>query len=191
MFSANSKMESQPSLTTPRLVLRPFVKTDALRVQQLAGDIRIADVTANIPHPYPDSLAETWIGSHSEKWEREELATFTITIKESDLLVGCISLMNFSHRETEIGYWVGVDYWGNGYATEACKAIVRFGFGAMKLDRVHAHHLSRNPASGRVLAKTGLVHIGSGSAVCGYQAREESIERHEKFNTQKHGVSSD
>ena len=174
-------MGTQPSFVTPRLILRPFTEADANRVQQLAGDARIADVTANMPHPYPDGLAETWISSHSEKWARGEHAAFAITLKESGLLVGCISLMNITRQEAEVGYWVGVDYWSNGYATEACEAVVRFGSGEMELNRVHAHHLSRNPASGRVLVKAGFVHTGSGSAVGGYHSREESIEHYEKI----------
>ena len=65
-------MKSQPELTTKRLTLRAFTVTDSSRVRDLAGNKLIADVTANIPHPYPESLAKEWIQSHPKKWKNKE-----------------------------------------------------------------------------------------------------------------------
>lgn len=175
--------EAQPTLETERLILRPFDLADASRVRQLAGDERIAEVTANIPHPYPDGLAESWISRHAEKWRQNELAAFAIVLKRSNILIGCISAMhiNFGASEAELGYWIGVEYWNNGFCTEACKTVVEFCFFLLNLKRIHAHHLSKNPASGRVLIKSGLLHIGSGVAECGYRGRKESVEFYEKY----------
>lgn len=172
-------MTAQPTLETQRLLLRPFTLEDAPRVQLLAGDERIADVTANIPHPYRDGMAAAWIASHAEKWRERELAAFAMVNKTSGLLVGCISLMHMQANEAEIGYWVGVDYWNRGYGTEACRAVVAFAFGRLSLTRVYAHHLSRNPASGKVLLKAGLRHTGTGTAPCGYRNLEERVEQYE------------
>ena len=173
----------QPTLETERLILRPFELTDASRVTLLAGDERIADVTANIPHPYPEGLAETWILSHAEKWVKNELASFAIVQRDFNILIGCISVMNIRNLEGELGYWIGVKYWNKGYCSEACKIVVEFCFDTLNLKRVHAHHLSRNPASGRVLEKSGLSRIGYGVAECGYRGRKENVEFYEKINT--------
>jgi hypothetical protein len=65
------------------------------------------------------------------------------------------------HSQAEMGFWIGVDYWGQGFATEAGQAVIRFGFERLNLNRVHAHHMVRNPASGRVLEKLGMKREGA------------------------------
>ena len=176
-------MEKQPILETERLILRPFSLSDAPRVRLLAGDERIADVTLNIPHPYPEGLAEDWIAGHSERWKRGELATYAILVKEDNRFIGCVSAMNIEGAGAEIGYWIGVEFWGNGYATEACKRLIGFCFDGLMLERVNAQHLSRNPASGRVLMKSGLSHTDSGETRCGYRGLKESVKYYELINT--------
>ena len=64
------------------------------------------------------------------------------------------------HRHAEIGYVLGIDRWGKGYATEAARAIVEFGFGTLRLHRLHAGYYTRNPASRRVLEKLGFREEG-------------------------------
>ncbi|HSL71791.1 MAG TPA: GNAT family protein, partial [Longimicrobiales bacterium] len=64
------------------------------------------------------------------------------------------------HRRAELGYWIGVPYWSQGYCTEAARAVLRFGFEALELNRIHASYLARNPASGRVMQKLGMQYEG-------------------------------
>lgn len=59
----------------------------------------------------------------------------------------------------ELGYWIGVPFWGNGYATEAAQAVLDYAFRNIGLERVIAKFLRRNPASGRVLQKLGMKHV--------------------------------
>ena len=146
----------QPTLRTERLLLRPFRLEDASAVQQLAGAREVADTTLSIPHPYLDGMAEAWIGTHVDAWERQKRVTFAIT-SEADGVVGAIALsLTLAHRRAELGYWVGQPFWNRGYATEAARAVLTFGFEALGLNRIHASHLTRNPASGRVMVKAGL-----------------------------------
>ncbi len=172
-------MALQPTLKTERLTLRPFSVSDSARVKELASDKLIADVTANIPHPYPEDLAKEWIQTHPKRWDSEEFASFAITKSDSGLLIGAISLMHMDGIEAELGFWIGVDFWNKGYCSEGCRSIVDFGFNTLKLQRIHAHHLSRNPASGKVLLNSGLSHMGSGKSVCGYRKANEKTERYE------------
>lgn len=147
----------QPTLTTPRLILRPFIDDDAFDVERLAGMREIADTTLNIPHPYPHGGAAAWINAHRPAWEDGSNATFAIVAKESAGLAGAISLMiKPEHRRAELGYWISLAYWNRGYATEASQRIIDFGFEALALHRIEARHFLRNPASGRVMLKLGM-----------------------------------
>jgi ribosomal-protein-alanine N-acetyltransferase len=146
-------------ISTPRLVLRRFRMDDAPLVQKLAGAPEIARNTLLIPYPYPDGEAERWIATHDSAMERGDHA-FAITL--DDALVGAIGLnAKLDHDRAEIGYWIGLPYWGRGYATEAARAIVKHGFEKLGLHRMYAMHFTRNPASGRVLQKIGMRHEGS------------------------------
>jgi len=145
-------------ITTERLILRPFDLSDAPAVQKLAGAREVAYNTLLIPHPYPDGAAEAWIS----KPRNENELSFAIVLRESGELAGGISMIvNRDHQRAEIGYYIGVAHWGHGYATEAGRALVRHGFEEMALNRVHAEHFTRNPASGRVLQKIGMRHEGT------------------------------
>lgn len=145
-----------PELRTPRLLLRPFSLDDAPVVQRLAGVPEVALTTQNIPYPYEDGVAEEWISTHAPRWEAGRFLTLAITT-EAEGLVGAVSLhFNHPNRRGELGYWVGLPFWNRGYATEASGALVQFGFEQMELNRIHARHMVRNPASGRVMEKLGM-----------------------------------
>jgi len=150
-----------PTLTSERLVLRPFTADDAAAVHAHLGDYEVAATTASIPHPYPPGGAETWIASHAPRCAAGEAVVLAITRRDSSVLVGSIEIRLVpGHRRAELGYWVGRAHWGHGYATEAADVLLRWGFATLGLHRVHAAHLSRNPASGRVLHKIGMRHEG-------------------------------
>jgi RimJ/RimL family protein N-acetyltransferase len=152
-----------PTLRTERLILRPFTVADAPIVQRLAGAREIADTTLNIPHPYEDGVAEQWISGHQESYEQGKRVPLAITLTHGETVVGAISLMSLSQRDerAELGYWIGKDYWNNGYCTEAAREIVHFGFERLGLNRIIGRHLTRNSASGRVMQKIGMKREGT------------------------------
>jgi ribosomal-protein-alanine N-acetyltransferase len=155
-------MLERPSLHTERLLLRPFSLADAQAVQSLAGEREIAAMTLTIPHPYEDGMAEAWISTHQEAFEKGEAVFFAITLRSDGTLIGAMSLeINQQHLRAELGYWIGVPYWNQGYCTEAAQVVVKYGFEELGLARIHAAHFKRNPASGRVLQKLGMSHEGS------------------------------
>ncbi len=150
-------MREPPRLRTERLLLRPFCAADAPRVQRLAGDRAIADTTLNIPHPYQDGMAETWIATHADLWQEGVASIYAVVLDAEDALIGgCGLRIALEHRRAELGYWIGRPYWGQGFATEAAKAVVAFGFHDLGLHRVQARYMTRNPASGRVMHKLGM-----------------------------------
>jgi RimJ/RimL family protein N-acetyltransferase len=149
--------DAQPTLTTERLILRPFTPEDAGAVQRLAGDRAVADTTARIPHPYLDGMAEAWIATHPQQFQARQECTFAVVLRDTSELIGGVNLtLNMTHRRGELGYWIGREFWRSGYRTEAAQAVVRYGFSVLWLHRIHACHLVRNPASGRVMQKLGM-----------------------------------
>lgn len=173
---------SRPKLETPRLILRPFIPADAPKVQELAGRPEIAATTAAIPHPYPDGAAEAWIATHEGIFEKKQGIHFAIVLKSTNELIGCIDFFSWSqfHSKAEIGYWVGVRHWGQGYCTEALQALVKYGFDILKLHKIIARHMSHNPASGKVMLKAGFKHEGS--------LREEIIKNGERVGLEVYGI---
>lgn len=157
-----SNADSRPTLHTARLLLRPFTRDDAPRVQLYAGAREIAEMTGHIPFPYPDGAAEEWIAAHAGEWRRGVAVTFAIVLREPRQLLGAIGLtMHPEHRRAELGYWLGIPFWNQGYMTEAARAVLRFAFDALELNRVYASHFVRNPASGRVMQKSGMTCEGT------------------------------
>jgi RimJ/RimL family protein N-acetyltransferase len=154
-------MKPRPIIETERLILRPFSLDDAPEVQRLAGERDIAANTLTIPHPYEDGMAEEWISTHQEGFDKGELFNLAITRRSDGALIGAIGLVvKPQHECAELGYWVGKPYWNRGYCTEAARALVGYGFESLGLNRIYSHHFVRNPASGRVMQKIGMAHEG-------------------------------
>jgi RimJ/RimL family protein N-acetyltransferase len=146
-----------PKLETDRLDLRRFLPEDVADVARLCGEWEIAETTLNIPHPYELPMAEEWIGSHQKAFDDGEAVNFAISEKETGKLLGAISIhIQKGNRLAEIGYWIGKPYWNRGFATEATKAVIDYGFEQLELNRIQARHMTKNPASGRVMEKAGM-----------------------------------
>lgn len=165
-----------PVLNTERLTLRSFNLDDAATVQKLAGNYNVSKTTLNIPHPYEDGMAANWISSHEETWNSKKGVVYAITLTKTNQLVGAISLHDIDRSQSELGYWIGEPHWGNGYCTEAARALIEFSFEKLNLHNIHAEHLTTNPASGKVMENIGMRHIGS----------EQKTDRYNKVSSMEH-----
>ena len=147
-----------PSLTTPRVILRPFESADGPDVERLAGAWEVADTTLNIPHPYPEGGGVRWIKTHAAAWASRTSLTLAVALRpEPQTIIGAVSLaIARKHARGELGYWIAATEWGHGYATEAGRELATFGFGDLELHRIQARHFTRNEASGRVMQKLGM-----------------------------------
>lgn len=155
-------MKPYPRLQTERVVLREFTGQDAPDVRRLAGEWEVARALLSVPHPYEDGMAEEWISGHRSAFERGEEVHFALVLRERGELCGaCGLLINRRDANAELGYWLGVPYWGRGYATEAAREVLRYGFDQLWLHRIYAAHFATNPASGRVLVKIGMSYEGT------------------------------
>jgi RimJ/RimL family protein N-acetyltransferase len=166
-----------PLLLTPRLLIRPFEQADAPHVQLLAGDPSVADTTINIPHPYEDGMAEAWIAANVENFKRGDQAHFAVVLRATDEMVGAIAMTyTHPHARAELGYWIGKPYWSRGLCTEAARTVLGYAFMARGVNRVQATHLTRNPASGRVMQKLGMQHEGTARQYFRKNGRFEDVE---------------
>ena len=148
-------------LQTERLTLRVYAPSDIPALMPLIGAREVAATTLRIPHPYTESDARDFIARTQEGLLSGSALLLAIVLRERDTLCGGVGLrIEADHRRAELGYWIGVPYWGNGYATEAAKAVLKYGFGTLELHRIFASHFADNPASARVLQKIGMRHEG-------------------------------
>ncbi len=179
-------MTEQPSIETARLALRPWTLEDAPALRRLAGRREIADTMISIPHPYTESQARIWIAGHAEAFAQGEGIHFAIQLKPAagedarqpvsppgtaaatrprepgESIIGAIELRSIDreHAHAELSLWIGRDWWGHHFASEAALAVVRYGFEELGLNRIQAYHMVRNPASGRVMEKIGMKQEG-------------------------------
>ncbi|MCH8684543.1 GNAT family N-acetyltransferase [Pedomonas mirosovicensis] len=157
-------------IRTYRLLLRPPWPEDAAAITACLADGVVARNTAQVPHPYGLEDAKAFI----DRCEAAEpQPTFVILGREGDdaPLAGCIGLFRSPEAGAEagaweLGYWIGKDWWGRGYATEAAKAVLELAFLGLRLPRVVAGHFIDNPASGRVLEKLGFTETGISKRHC-------------------------
>jgi len=154
-------MPSPLRLETPRLLLRPPRLADAPAIQVIAGERSVAEMTSSVPHPYPPGGAAAFIASLDEPSEQGVDYHVAIERRADGVVMGMAGLFpNPSAPSGQIGYYLGPEYWGVGYATEAAGRLVRFAFTSLGLDRLSAHVFVGNAASIRVLAKLGFEPAG-------------------------------
>ncbi|MET2852914.1 GNAT family N-acetyltransferase [Vibrio owensii] len=177
-------MPTQPKLFTERLILRPFQHEDSERVALLAGEKIIADMTANIPHPYELPMAKTWIDGHTPMYKERRGAVYAITLRESGELLGAVSIPRVEDGYGTLGYWLGVPYWGKGYAFEATSALIEFARVDFELTGIKVLHLVENQRSKSVINKLNVPYVentwvgpkGAEREVCVYQRHFSSTD---------------
>jgi RimJ/RimL family protein N-acetyltransferase len=161
-MSASAGLSVHPVLRTARLVLGAFQPQDAAELQRLAGAREIADTTLSIPHPYEMDHALAWIGNQRKEAARGRATNFAVRLSLDSRLIGSVGLRDIDpeHLQAELGFWIGRERWGQGYASEASAAVIRYGFETVGLNRIYAHHMTRNPTAGRVLGHIGMRREG-------------------------------
>ncbi len=148
-----------PDIQTARLILRPYASTDIDDLVRLAGAREVAATTLRIPHPYTEQDARDFIAASAG--ESSPNTRFAITLKNDGQLCGGIGFrVDEAQHHAELGYWLGVPYWGQGYATESAQALLPYGFDTLGLHRIYASYVTPNVASGRVLRKIGMRYEG-------------------------------
>lgn len=154
-------MKNFPELVTERLLLRSFKLTDREEVLTLAGDREIAAKTLSIPHPLKAEDADQWLKDKQDNFNEQSEIAWAICDRSAGHLLGAVGLrLNLKNDSAELGFWMGKPYWSRGYTTEAGREVLAYAFDELALNRVEAHHMTGNGASGRVLEKLGMKYEG-------------------------------
>jgi len=150
-------MTTLPTLETARLKLRPYSEADIAELVPLIGAREVAATTLRIKHPYTEQDARAFLALAQEPGK-----IWLATTRRSDgRQIGGVGLrVEDPHQHAELGYWLSVPYWRQGYATEAAGEMLRYGFEELGLHRIFASHFRHNPASGRILVKLGMRYEG-------------------------------
>jgi RimJ/RimL family protein N-acetyltransferase len=156
--SATLREGSIPVLETERLILRAPRLEDAKAVATLANDRRIAENTARIPHPYRLADAEDFIATAQRAGGE---TVFLVTLADATIIGAC-GLAKPDDQVPELGYWLGLPFWGRGYATEAVRAVIDHAFTDLDQTALQSGARVTNPASRRVLEKCGFQWTGVG-----------------------------
>ena len=148
-------------LETNRLFLRPFNENDVDAVFAIRKN---ADVMRYIREPQTSrSEAENWINFVSSRWENEKIGLGAVIEKSSNQLIGWCGLWRLTEtNETEIGYALGKDFWGKGYAVEAAEVYLNYGFETLNLKEIVAVARPENSASRRVMERIGMTYDYTG-----------------------------
>lgn len=151
------ELDGTPTISTPRLTLRAPRMDDAAAIAALCSDIEIPRMTTHIPWPYGLDEARSFV----EKVEAQDRSRDQAFLIE-DARLGVVGAVGLHTRDRlpEIGYWVGRKHWGQGYATEAACATLKWARDNWGRKAVFGSHFADNPASAAVLAKTGFLYTG-------------------------------
>lgn len=151
------------TLETPRLILRDIRMEDIQEYyERLFSDGDVCRYLLFDPH---QDIGESYeqIQSILQQYEEGKFYRWGITEKGDDSLIGIIGLVRIEEETSQcsFAYLLGCDYWNRGYGTEVLKEVIRFAFEELEIRRIVADHMAENPASGAVMRKAGMTHIGT------------------------------
>ena len=153
------KTDKGLSLETKRLLLRPWKESDAASLYEYARDPRVGPVTGWPPHTSEENSREVI------RTILSEAETYAVCLKEDGRAIGSISLMigSRSHlglpeNEGELGYWIGVPFWGRGLIPEAARELIRHAFADLRLRTLWCGYFDGNEKSRRVQEKCGFAY---------------------------------
>ena len=142
-------------LETERLTLRRPTLADVAAIARLANDRRIAENTRRLPHPYSREHAVEFVRAMAGDCRE------TVFLIENDFKpIGVVGVDWRDRDAPELGYWLGTDHWGQGFATEAARAVIDFTFQEFDVEQMVSGARVANPSSRNILEKCGFQWSG-------------------------------
>ncbi len=160
---------------TKRLILRKPIIDDAKAISTLANNKKIHDMLARLPFPYKKEHAVEFINEIARTSSEH---SYVICLKSGQL----IGLINFAKYEEkiELGYWLGEEFWGKGYAREAATGLIKTAIISDNCPPIIARSITSNKASINLLKKIGFSISEEKIDDCG--VHKEIMVTHLKFN---------
>jgi len=153
-----------PTLLTPRLCLRGLEESDAPRLFEHASNPNMTPYVTWDNHRSIDDSRQFILNHAAEHYLQAVPEPIAVCHRDdpADLvgMVGCTWAAR-AHQVMELGYWIAEPFWGRGYATEAARALIDWVFSTYTVNRIQAHFMVQNPASGKVMEKLGLQYEGT------------------------------
>jgi len=164
-------------LRTDGLILRPWESHDVPALTTACNDPEIAQWLPVIPSPYTEEDAHSYLDQSRETWDRGEAYNFAIVDAASNELAGSIAVRLLRFDVGHFGYWVARSARRRGVATEALKALCRWGVETLALKRLELLTDPDNVASQRVAEKAGFQREGILRSSLAYRdgSRRDSI----------------
>jgi len=142
-------------IKTKRLVLRKPDNSNKQDLINQIGNINVSQWLSNVPFPYTMEHADQWLKTITQRAHKYNYSIFL-----NLALIGGVSLTSKEEEPYELGYWLGEDFWGYGYATEAAKGLLNYIFENEENPKITAGYLKGNTASANVLSKIGFKKTG-------------------------------
>lgn len=147
------------SLETERLILRPWKESDAESLYEYAKDSEVGPVAGWPAHTSVENSREIIRTVFAED------EVYAVCLKEDNKAIGCVAItigaksnMKLPETEGEIGYWIGVPFWGRGLIPEAVRELMRHGFEDLNLEKLWCGYFEGNSKSKRAQEKCGFVY---------------------------------
>ena len=161
-MTLTSSVKVDPPLETKRLILREFVSGDFDAVQTYASDPEVCRFMSWGPNSESETRAFLSRMIEAQASEPRKGYDIAVALQKSERIIGTCGLTigSIEHRRAELGYCFNREYWNQGYATEAARAMIDFGFRRLCSHRIYAYCDPDNLGSVRVLEKLGLHREG-------------------------------
>ena len=143
-------------LHTDNLVIKKSSEKHLKSLIKELNNWNISKWLIEVPYPYSIDDAKYWV----KKTKQDQ---YSLNIYLKNKLIGGVSLSNQrENSKWELGYWIGEEYWGNGYAIEACENLISYFFSNTNNSIIYASHMKDNIKSKKIIIKLGFKLVGSG-----------------------------
>ena len=153
-------------ISTARLELRKLSREDVHALVAQINDWEVVRWLSRVPYPYTLQDAESWL-------QIVEAQPLNLNIFLEGSLIGGVGLTLRDDGHHELGFWLGRNYWGQGFATEAASALLDHARTELGIETIKASYMTGNEASANVLQKLGFVRTGNIEMTC--QSRAETV----------------